>query len=148
MQNQNIKKRILDEMNEKKLLHGHHFLRYILFITEYKTQEQEIQENHIINDENIADENIADENITEENIADENKDNLEDTLENTLEDTLEDTLENNERELEKVRVRYNIDDIDKYKFLHDLKLTTINLSIRIYNTIKAELSELMRPHLG
>ena len=38
MENPDIKKRILDEMNEKKLLCGHHFLRYILFITEVLIQ--------------------------------------------------------------------------------------------------------------
>jgi len=37
MQNQEIKKDILDKMNEKNLLYGHHFLRYVLFINEYKS---------------------------------------------------------------------------------------------------------------
>ena len=135
MENPDIKKRILDEMNEKKLLCGHHFLRYILFITEYKTheeeQDQEQEQHHIINDENITEEN-----------KDNLEDTLEDTLEDNLEDTLEDTLEDNEKELEKSQKYYNINDIDKYKFLSDLKQTTISLSTRIYNTIKAECIEL------
>jgi len=140
MQNQNIKKIILDEINNKQLLTGNLFLRYMLYLDDVDSR--------IDNDENVENDSSDVENYNEnynEN-NDENSKNYEDCIDGDCGDGGGDG--DNEQELQKHRTYYNIDDIDKSKFLYDLTQTTIHLSSRLYNNISNEVNELFRPHLG
>ena len=141
MQNQNIKKSILDEINDKQLLTGNLFLRYMLYLGD--------GDSRIDNDEN---DNCKDGNENNDENNDENSKNYEDCMgEDCMgEDCIdEDCIDGDgEQELQKHRTYYNIDDIDKSKFLYDLTQTTIHLSSRLYNNITNEVNELFRPHLG
>ena len=112
MDNLDVKRRILDEMNEKKLFAGNMFLQYILFTTRYEDIPiQDTTTQYFSNDEE------AEKAPSEE----ENNSSSEE--------------ENNSSSEEEHYNGYNqmIGDIDKYRFLYDLRQASMQILRRAYN---------------
>jgi len=144
MQNQDIKKRILDEMNEKKLLIGNDFLKYQIFLLKYNELAEDDEEEDIqVYDEPKEDEKSEEDDDKEEDEKSE-EDVEEDTqVDNKPEEDDEPEVDNYDIENDKMlkKTRYNIEDIDKYTFLNDLTHSTINLLSRLYFNLKQAIND-------
>jgi hypothetical protein len=167
LSNNDIKKYILDEMYNKKLLTGNIFIMYLLFTSIYDS-EYNITNNDNDNDNNDNDndnddnDNDNDNNDNDNNDNDNDNDDAEytDDINGTTSDIADDNksednesgesyTSENEKEINKFRNIFDMDEIDTYIFLNNLSKSTMEISCRMYNnirnTVSEELRELMRP---
>ena len=135
MDNQEIKKTVLDDMNTKKLLIGNVFLKYQLYLIEMENKEN----------------NVANKNKDANNCADKINDTVDDDVDDAVDDDVDYTSEN-EKELNKRPINEDISDMNEIAFAYKLLNTVINITrralISTWTIVKEEADELFHPVLG
>lgn len=104
-----IKKTILDDMNLNKILVGNNFLKYQLFLINYKEMYQAQLDNNTECDSDCY------------------TDSLDDSSNSQYETQSEETDDENIDQTNKLNNILGINDVDKYMFLEDLKYSCVNI---------------------
>jgi len=158
MYNQDIKTRVLNDMNTKKLLTGNLFLKYqlslILIKMEYQANnasdlEQKQEQNNQSQIQNeVFDLGSDSDDLVEESAIDEEEAN---NSKNEINDVIEYNSENDE-ELNNRSISEDISDMNEMTFAGKLLTTVKNITIRTiistWKIIKEEATELFHPVLG
>lgn len=163
MDNQYIRKTVLDDMNTKKLLTSNLFLKYQLYLIEMENTANKVieQEDNILptTEQENQSQSQSQSQIDEVSDIDTNDlieaSSVDDKEENNSKNEINDVIEHysdNEDELNNRSISEDLSNINEMTFAYKLLITVKNITIRTligtWKIIREEASELLHPVLG